>query len=175
MGAENLSGGTTVSESASTTASSPSTSGEREVVITRVINAPRSLVFEAWTESKHVAQWWGPTGFTNTICEMDVRPGGVWRFIMHGPNGVDYKNKIVYMEVVETERLVYSHGGDEGDEAGQFHVTVTFAEQDGKTQLTMRMLFESSEERDKTVDFGAIRGGNQTLDRLEEHLTKMRT
>ena len=71
-----------------------------EIVTTRLLNAPRALVFEAWTDPHHVAQWWGPNGFTNTIHEMDVTPGGVWRFVMHGPDGVDYPNRIVYIEVV---------------------------------------------------------------------------
>lgn len=173
MSTKNGSAETTAGEPAGTMASSPAASEDREIVISRVIDAPRSLVFEAWTDSQHVAQWWGPTGFTNTISEMDVRPGGAWRFIMHGPNGIDYKNEIVFIEIVRAERLVYSHRGDEEDASGQFHVTVTFAEQDGKTELTMRMLFESAAERDKTIEFGAIKGGNQTLNRLEEHLLKM--
>src|SRR6266852_4602923 len=80
--------------------------GDREIVITRLLDAPRELAFQAWTEPQHVAHWWGPNGFTNTIHEMDVRPGGVWRFIMHGPDGTDYKNEIVYVEVVKPERLV---------------------------------------------------------------------
>jgi uncharacterized protein YndB with AHSA1/START domain len=105
---------------------------------------------------------------------MDVRPGGVWRFVMHGPDGVDYKNKIVYIETVKPERLAYAHGSSDEDEGGQFHVTVAFAEYGGKTKLTMRMLFGSAEERDKVVkEFGAIEGANETLERLEEHLAKM--
>jgi uncharacterized protein YndB with AHSA1/START domain len=147
---------------------------DREILITRVIDAPRELVFKAWTDPQHVARWWGPRGFTNTIHEMDVTPGGVWRFVMHGPDGVDYKNKIVFIEVVKPERLVYNHGGDDEGEPGHFHVTVTFAEHGGKTELTMRSLFGSAAERDKVVnEFNAIEGGNQTLDRLEEYLTKM--
>ncbi len=140
--------------------------GEREIVATRVFDAPRELVFKLWTEPKHVAQWWGPKGFTNTIYEMDVRPGGVWRFVMHGPDGVDYENKIVYIEIVKPERLVYSHVS-----GPQFHVTVTFTDQDDKTKLTVRMLFESAAQRDKVIkEFGAIEGLNQTLKRLEERL-----
>ncbi len=123
------------------------------------------VVFKAWIQNT----CWGPNGFTNTIHEMDVRPGGVWRFVMHGPDGVDYKNKIVFIEIVEPERLVYDHVS-----GPKFHVTVTFDEQDGKTKLTMRMLFETAEEHDKVVEkFGAIEGANQTLERLKEHLAKM--
>lgn len=93
---------------------------------------------------------------------------------MHGPDGVDYPNKIVFDEVVKPERLVYTHSGDEEDDPGKFQVTVTFAEQAGKTNLTMRALFVSATERDKVVkEYGAIEGGNQTLDRLEEELAKM--
>ena len=77
---------------------------DREIVSARVFDAPRELVWKAWVDPKHVAQWWGPKGFTNTIHEMDVRPGGVWRFAMHGPDGTDYKNEIVFIEVVRPER-----------------------------------------------------------------------
>jgi uncharacterized protein YndB with AHSA1/START domain len=141
---------------------------DREITVTRVFGAPCELVFEAWTDPKQVAQWWGPNGFTTTIYEMDVRPGGVWRFVMHGPDGVDYKNKIVFIEVVKPERLVYSHVS-----GPQFQMTVTFAEQGGKTRLTARMLFESSTQREKVVkEFGAVEGLNQTLGRLAEHVAK---
>jgi uncharacterized protein YndB with AHSA1/START domain len=142
----------------------------RSIVITRTFDAPRELVFDAWTDSQHIAQWWGPRGFTTTIHEMDVRPGGVWRYIMHGPDGVDYDNKVVFIEVVRPERLVYDHGSDKEDDPDKFHVTVTFAEQGSRTELTMRSLFASAEQRDKTIEFGAVEGGNQTLDRLGEYL-----
>jgi uncharacterized protein YndB with AHSA1/START domain len=119
-----------------------------------------------------VAQWWGPNGFTNTISEMSVKPGGIWRFVMHGPDGTDYPNKVVFLEVVKPERLVYVHG-DEGD-PDQFHVTVTFAEESGKTTLTMRSVFRTTAERDCVAEkFGAVEGMKQTLGRLEEYLAKM--
>ena len=144
---------------------------DREIVITRVFDAPRDLVFQVWTDPQHMGSWWGPRGFTTTTHEIDVRPGGVWRFIMHGPNGVDYPNKIAYLEIAKPERLVYDHG-DEG-QPGYFRVTVTFAEQDGKTKLTMRSLFTTREERDEVVTkYHAIEGGNQTLDRFAEQLAK---
>ena len=146
---------------------------EQEFVFERIFDAPRELVFKAWTDPEHLAHWWGPKGFTNTFREIDVRPGGVWRFVMHGPDGTDYDNKVVFSEVVEPERLVYTHGGDEDGESGQFQVTVTFAEEGDKTRLTMQMLFESAAERDKMIEFGAIEGANQTLDRLAEHLARM--
>jgi len=149
--------------------SAAASTADREIVITRVFDAPRELVFDAWTDPQHIGTWWGPNGFTTTTYQIDVRPGGVWRFVMHGPDGVDYQNKIVYLEIVKPERLVYDHG-DEAD-AGHFRVTVTFAEQGGKTKLTMRSVFKSAAERDEVVTkYHAIEGGNQTLDRLAEHL-----
>lgn len=144
---------------------------DREIVISRTINASRELVFEAWTKPEHLGLWWGPTGFTNTFLDIDVRPGGMWRFIMHGPDGIDYPNRIVYNEVVKPERLVYTHGGEDENDPGQFQVIVTFDESYGSTLLTMRSIFPSAAERDKVVnEYSAIEGGNQTLDRLEELL-----
>ena len=143
---------------------------DREIVTTRVLNAPRELVFKVWTDPQHVMHWWGPTGFTTTIEQMQVKPGGVWRFVMHGPDGVDYLNRVVFIEVERPERLVYVHGGEEG-EPGEFHVTVTFAALGNKTSLTMRALFESAAERDKVIrEHGAIDGAKQTIDRLEAYL-----
>ena len=145
---------------------------DREIVITRVFDAPRDLVFQTWTDPQHIGSWWGPNGFTTTTHEIDIRPGGVWRFIMHGPDGTDYPNKIVYLEVAKPERLVYDHGDD--GERGYFRVTVTFVEERGKTRLTMRSLFTTAAERDEVVTkYHAIEGGNQTLDRFSEQLTKM--
>jgi uncharacterized protein YndB with AHSA1/START domain len=148
---------------------------DREISATRVYDAPRELVWKMWTDPEHVGQWWGPTGFSNTIYAMDVRPGGVWRFCMHGPDGVDYQNKITYVEVVPPERLVYRHGGDKDCEPVNFEVTVTFADEGGKTRLDMRMVFPSKAARDFTADkYGAVEGLHQTLGRLEEKLMTMR-
>ena len=153
-----------------------SSTADREIVITRVIQAPRDLVWEVWTNPDHVAKWWGPNGFTNTILSMDVRPGGVWRFIMHGPDGVDYPNKIVFIEVVKPERLVYSHGDDTDNGEADFQTTFTFEEHAGQTTVTLRALFVSAEARDKAVrEVGAIEGGNQTLGRLAEYVAAMQT
>lgn len=148
--------------------------GDREITATRIFDAPRELVFQMWTDPQHIGQWWGPRGFTTTTYNMDVRPGGVWRFVMHGPDGTDYQNKITYVEIVKPERLVYEHGGDKECEPVNFKVTVTFEEQGGKTRLTMRMLFPSAAARDFTVEkYGAVEGLTQTLGRLEEYLAKM--
>ena len=151
----------------------PSTTADREIVLSRLLDAPRELVFAAWTDPKQVVQWWGSRGFTTTNHEMSVTPGGVWRFVMHGPDGRDYKNKIIFTEVVKPERLVYSHAGEEEHEDVRFHVTVTFQAQGRKTLLTMRSLFATARERDEVVTkYGAIEGGKQTLERLAEHVEK---
>ncbi len=142
---------------------------DREISITRLFDAPRELVWKVWTEPNHIARWWGPKGFTNTMHTMDVRPGGRWDFIMHGPDGVDYPNKVKYLEVKKTERLVYVHG-DEG-EVAYFHATVTFEDQKGKTRLTMQMLFNTAKERNEVVEkFGAVNGLKQNMDKLGEYL-----
>ena len=147
---------------------------DREIVITRVFDAPRERVFKAWTDPAHIGNWWGPKGFTTTTLEIDVKPGGVWRFIMHGPDGTDYPNKISYKEIVKAERLVFDHGSGEDSDAGTFEATVTFAAEGGKTRLTTRSLFPTPEERKQAVEeFKAIEGGNQTLDRLGEYLAKV--
>ncbi len=148
---------------------------DREIVITRVVHAPRELVWEAWTNPKHVVRWWGPRGFTTTIHEMDVRPGGVWRHTMHGPDGTDYPNSSVFEKVEKPERIVYSHGGGKkGGPAAQFQATWTFEAQGDKTKVTMRGVFPSAAARDQVVkEYGAIEGGKQTLERLEEQLATM--
>jgi uncharacterized protein YndB with AHSA1/START domain len=143
---------------------------DREITTTRLFDAPRELVWRVWTEPEHIAQWWGPNGFTNTIQSMDVRPDGVWEFVMHGPDGRNYPNRIVYREVNKPSRLVYEHGP-----APKFEVTVTFEEEGArKTRIHMRMLFGTAKERDQVIrDVGAIEGLNQTLGRLAEHLASL--
>lgn len=148
--------------------------GDREIVISRVLDAPRERVFEAMTDPKQVIRWWGPNGFTTTIHEMDVRPGGVWRHTMHGPDGTDYPNKSIFLEIVKPERIVYQHAGGIKERGGAcFKGIWTFEDQGGKTKVTLRLTFASSEERDHTVkEYQAIEGGKQTLARLAEHLKK---
>lgn len=145
---------------------------DREIRLSRVFDAPRSLVFDVWTDPERVVHWWGPEGFRTTIHEMDVRPDGVWRFTMHGPDGVDYPNRVVFKEIARPELLVYVHGtGVEEDGFADFLVTVTFADRDGKTELTMRSLFATKADRDKVVrEFGALEGAKQHLARLAEYL-----
>ena len=147
---------------------------DREIVIDRVVDAPRDVVWEAWTQREHLDRWWGPDGFTTTTHEIDVRVGGVWRFIMHGPDGVDYKNRITYREITPPERLVYAHDDDGEGASGAFMSTVTFDDVGGTTRVTLRALFSSKAERDRHVEeYGAIEGGKQTLGRLAEYVAQM--
>jgi uncharacterized protein YndB with AHSA1/START domain len=150
----------------------------RSIIANRVFDAPRDLVFSAWTDPKHLARWWGPNGFTTTTHSFDMRPGGVWRFVMHGPDGRDYQNRITYEEVVPPQRIVYRHGGGEDVEPVQFKTTVTFEElasaSDHKTRITMRMEFPSTAERERVIaEYGADEGLIQTLGRLERHVSEL--
>jgi uncharacterized protein YndB with AHSA1/START domain len=146
-------------------------SSDREIVITRVFDATRDLVFEAFTDPKHISLWWGPRGFRTTVHEMDVRPGGVWKLTMRGPDGVDYKNRIVFKEVKKPERLVFQHQPEHGSEPVSHETTVTFEDLGEKTHLTLRMLFPTVEQRQFVVTkHRAIEGGHQTLARLAERL-----
>jgi len=154
-------------------ATSDANTAEREIVIERTVNAPRELVWRAWTEADQIAAWWGPNGFTTTIHERDVAVGGVCRFMMHGPDGTDYPNKVVYREIVKPERLVYDHTDDRDPPSQQFQTTVTFAAHGRKTKVTLRALFASAEARAASVKFGAIEGGAQTLARLDQHVATM--
>jgi uncharacterized protein YndB with AHSA1/START domain len=146
---------------------------DREIFLERVFDAPRKMVWEAWTDPKQLVLWWGPIGFTTTMEEMDVRTGGGWRMVMHGPDGTDYPNKSVFTDVVPYERLCYKlSGGKRGGPAAQFEMTATFEEEAGGTRVTLRMVFASAEARDRNVrDYGSIEGGRQTLERLAEHLS----
>ena len=154
---------------------STQTPAKQDLVITHIFDAPVERVWNAWKDAEQIKRWWGPDGFTTTTHEMDVRAGGVWRFIMHGPDGTDYPNKIVYEEIVEPERLVYTHGDDSEGKGREFQTTVTFEEQQGKTLLTMRAFFATAAERDRVVEeVGAIEGAKQTLGRLAEYLAKQK-
>lgn len=143
---------------------------DREIVVSRVIDAPREKVFAAWTDPVQVVKWWGPEGFTTTMLESDLRPGGVRKLVMHGPDGTDYHNKSVYVEIVEPERLIYEQiGGRQGGGSAHFTMTATFEDREGKTELTMRMLFKSTAARDQVIEeFGAVEGAKQTIARLAQ-------
>jgi uncharacterized protein YndB with AHSA1/START domain len=120
-----------------------------------------------FTDARHIGQWWGPNGFTSTIDEMDVCEGGVWRFTMHGPDGVDYRNRIDYTEVRRPQRLCYEHGDDASP---HFRTEATFMEQGSATGVTLRMLCRTPEQLAEMKRLGAVEGGNQTLERLQRYL-----
>ena len=151
----------------------PQNTKDREIVTSRIVSASRERVWKAWTDPKEVVKWWGPNGFTNTIKEMNVKPGGIWRILMHGPDGIDYPNKMVFNSVVKPEYLIYTHSDEEG--TNSFNVTVSFVEVGEKTKITMKVVFATKEEYDKVVkEVGAIEGAKQTFDRMEAHIAKMK-
>lgn len=144
---------------------------DREMRLTRMLDAPRARVWQAWTDPEHIVLWWGPNGFTTTTHEMQVRSGGTWTFIMHGPDGVDYPNRITYEEILEPELLVYTHGTGEADDPDQFRTTVTFEEVGDQTRVTLCAVFPSAFDFKRVVEeSGAIEGGNQTLGRLADYV-----
>ena len=144
---------------------------DREIVLVRVIDAPREAVFAAWTEPGSFCEWFGPDGFTCTIREMDVRPGGRARFDMVSADGTRFTNRFDYLEIVPGERLVMDHGSDFDDDPARFRTTVTFETQDnGKTVLTLRQLHPTVEQRAAGIGFGAVELGLQTLHKLARHL-----
>ena len=150
-----------------------SPTADREIVVTRLFDAPPKMVFEAWSSPESVSAWWGPRGFTTSFKKFELKTGGVWDYVMHGPDGTDYPNFNRYEEVIPGERLVYTHGAT-ADDGGMFHVTVTFELVGRKTRVTMRSLFPTAEARAQVVrDHGAIEGGKQTFDRLGQKLAEM--
>lgn len=141
----------------------------REIRVTRVVNAPRELVFKCWTSPEHIAHWWGPNGFTITIFEMDVRPGGIWRFVMHGPDGVDYQNRIEFVEISPPERLVLNHVS-----GPTFLLTVEFTDLGDRTEVSVQSLFDSAQVRDQVIrQVGADEGLRQNVDRLVEYVSTL--
>jgi len=144
---------------------------EKEISAIRFFKAPRKLVWNMWTNPEHITHWWGPNGFTTTTFKMELKPGGVWQFIMHSPDGRDYHNKIIYIDIVEQKLLVYKHSGAEDTEDIHFHVTVNFEGNGDETKITMKMVFETSQELERVKkEFGAVEGLEQTLTRLGEYL-----
>ncbi|MBU1378847.1 MAG: SRPBCC family protein [Alphaproteobacteria bacterium] len=144
---------------------------EREIVLSRVIAAPRARVFEAFTDPNQIRQWFGPEGFHTETLEIDIREGGRWRFIYTGPDGTRWENRMVFLRVDPPRLLEMEHGTDVDDDPGRFHTTITFDEQsDGKCVLTMRQLHPTKAQRDAGIGFGAVEYGYQTLDKLARHL-----
>jgi uncharacterized protein YndB with AHSA1/START domain len=144
---------------------------DRETVISRVIEAPRELVFEAFTAVRHLSQWWGPEGFTTTTRSFDFQVGGVWDFVMHGPDGTDYQEWISWTRIVPSEEIAMLHG-ESRDDPNAFESVLTFAADGEATRIEMRTVFRTKELRDEAVEkYHAIEGGQQTLSNLAAYVT----
>jgi len=150
--------------------------GERELVITRIFDAPRELVFDAYSDCEHLKQWWGPRQWPMAECTLDFREGGVWHYCLRGPNeGDESWGKAVYREIVKPERIVYNDhfcdkDGNINEDMPQILMTFEFAESEGKTKLTSRAQYPTASDLKTVLDMGMVEGITETLDRLEEHL-----
>jgi uncharacterized protein YndB with AHSA1/START domain len=154
-------------------ASAQSATADREIVISQVIRAPQEVVFEAFTEARHLSRWWGPDGFTTTTRSFEFRVGGVWDFVMHGPDGTDYQEWITWQEIVPPERIALLHG-EFRDDPNAFESVLTFASDDAATRIEMRTVFPTRELRDEAVEkYHAIQGGQQTLSNLAAYVTEI--
>jgi uncharacterized protein YndB with AHSA1/START domain len=147
---------------------------DREILVSRTMEAPRDRVFEAYSEVRHLSQWFGPTGFTTTTHSFDFRTGGVWDYTMHGPEGTDYPNHVEYLEISPPERIVMRHGSRR-DDPDAFVSTVTFDERAGDCNVTLRSVFKTKELRDHAVDrYHAVEGAEQTVSRLVAYVERNR-
>ena len=149
----------------------PSATADREIVVSRVIGAAREVVFEAFTQVRHLSRWWGPDGFSTTTRSFEFRVGGEWDFVMHGPDGTDYPEWISWTEVVPPERIGLLHG-EFRDDPDAFESVLTFTAEGTTTRLEMRTLFRTREQRDEAVEkYSAVEGGQQTLASLAAYVT----
>ncbi|WP_044640025.1 SRPBCC domain-containing protein [Risungbinella massiliensis] len=154
----------------------------KELILERVFDAPRELVFKAFSEAEHLKHWWGPRGWTLTVCNIDFRPGGIWHYCMKCIDqnqgdfyGFESWGKGVYQEIVESEKIVYidyfsDAKGNEAEGMPATKVTLTFVEHDGKTKLINRAIYDSPEALQTVLDMGMEQGITETWDRLAEHL-----
>ena len=150
-----------------------SATADREIVVSRVIDAPPELVFRAFTEVRHLLRWWGPDGFTTTTRSFAFHPGGEWEFVMHGPDGTDYPEWISWTEIVPPERIALLHGERPGD-PDAFESVITFAPDGATTRVEMRTVFATRAQRDEAVErYSAIEGGRQTLGNLAAYVTEV--
>ena len=154
------------------TAPADSATADREISISRMISAPPELVFEAFTEVRHLSRWWGPEGFSTTTRAFELRVGGEWIFTMHGPDGTDYSEWIIWTEVVPPERIAMLHGAFR-DDPNAFESVITLAPDGPATRVEMHAVFPSKELRDEAVhNYHAIEGGRQTLSQLAAYVTE---
>lgn len=148
------------------------TAGDRRIEVARTIDASRRFVFEAWTEERHLSRWLGPDGFTITTHRFEFRPGGIWEYTMHGPDGTDYPNRVEWREIEPPSRIAWLHGATE-DDPRAFESVVTLVEDADRTRVTLRSTFPTKEQRDEVVQrYGAIEGGRQTLEHLDAYVAE---
>jgi len=159
-----------MSEASTLTVTTPS---DREIVMTRVFDAPRALVFEAHSKPEHLRRWWGPRGHTLPVCELDFKPGGTYRFVSRGPDGNEDAFRGEYREIVPPERLVYTFEW-EGLPGHVSVDTITFVERDGKTTVITTTLFDSIQDRDGMLQSGMEQGASESYDRLAELLEQLK-
>lgn len=144
---------------------------DREIVISRVIDSPRNIVFSAWADPKEIVQWFGPDGMAIETKEINLTPGGVWRFDMVVGDGTRYSNRIVFLRIDAPAFIEVEHGTDQDNDPGKFRMLITFDEQsDGKTVLTLRQMHPSKAQREAAIGFGAVEYGGQTLGKLARHV-----
>ena len=149
---------------------------DREIVLTRLIDAPRSLVWAAWTDPEQIQAWFGPEGLAIETHEIDLRQGGVWRFDMVGANGTRYANRMRFLHLEAPLRIEVEHGSDQDDDPGRFRMLVTFDEQsNGKTVITLRQMHPTKALREEKIGFGAVEYGLQTLGKLARHVERAAT
>lgn len=143
-----------------------------DMTIVRVFDAPRTLVWKAWTEPQHLARWWGPKDFTNPVCEIDARPGGTLRITMRGPDGTLYPMEAVFDEMVEPERLAWTTAVEhEGNVSFELRQIATFDERDGKTELTLLAFILRATPESARALGGMHQGWSESLDRLADLLS----
>jgi uncharacterized protein YndB with AHSA1/START domain len=147
----------------------PESTAEREFVHSRLIDAPRERLFRAFAQPEHLAQWWGPDGFSNTFETFDLKVGGQWRFVMHGPDGTDYQNEMVFRELVAPERVMLEHLGS----VHHFFLTITFTDQAGKTLVGWQQVFDTAEHKESVAHF-VVEANEQNLNRLANEVKNVR-
>jgi uncharacterized protein YndB with AHSA1/START domain len=143
---------------------------DREIVVTRVIDAPRELVFAAFTEREHAENWWVPNGTTH---EWNAEPGGYWRYSMPGHDGSPMNFKVKFIEFDRPSRFVYDYGTETEDATEPVRTTVTFEDEDGKTKVTLQLQFATAAEREQAAKYGAVMGATQALEGLADYLARV--
>ncbi len=148
---------------------------DREIVLSRVIDAPRDIVFSAWTDPNHLPNWFGPAGFTVETKEIDISVGGLWRYDMTAPEGQCWPSRIQFLRIERPTLIQFEHGSDIDDDPARFRTTITFDEQDdGKTVIMLRQLHPTKAQRDAGIGFGAVEYGYQTVEKLARYVETLR-